>query len=226
MLTLALLSLLPAQEPAVSLALDRDSITVGDSTIVAWSLPGATGAVLLPFGAVPAAGRRTVRPRSTTTYILTATTPTGPVTRAVTVGVRSGAKGGGVPDRAEFSGPYRFRFAATERQALLLRLMAALQDSLHHSVRPTLEPDSGIVLETNRVLRPELVGADERRIGNRRGALRVTIPAHPAGAAFDYTVETCVEYQRRAERTWRPERDTELQHRVAEQLRHLVGPGP
>jgi hypothetical protein len=144
----------------------------------------------------------------------------------VAVAVGRASKGSDVPDRAEFTATYSFRYASTSRDALLQRVQAALQDSLYHSLRPSLQADSSIVLETNRVLRPELVPRTETRIASRRAAVRITIASRPTGGVWAYTVETCLEYQRRAEKTWRAERDTELHHRHAERLHQLIGPGP
>lgn len=221
-----LLSVVVLQAPAASLALSRDTITLGDSVTLRWSSARATRAFLAPVGAVPLEGSRAVRPRENSTYVLAVEGAGGEATRAVTVIVAEGSRGSDIPERGEFTSSYTFQYASRSRDALLQRLQVLLQDSLYHSLRPTLLPDSSIVLETNRVLRPELVPPTESRIANRRGALRITIPPHAAGGMLTYSIETCLEYQRRAERSWRPEQDTELHHRHAERLHHLVGAGP
>src|SRR5262249_13935898 len=64
------------------------SITSGQSSVLSWSVTGATGLSLDPGGVnVTGQTSRSVAPTATTAYTLTATNSTGGVTRSVTVTV-------------------------------------------------------------------------------------------------------------------------------------------
>src|SRR5215475_11430390 len=71
------------------------SITSGQSSVLSWSVTGATGLRLDP-GNVDVTGQtsKSVAPSATTTYILTATNSAGAVTRSVTVTVIPQPKSG------------------------------------------------------------------------------------------------------------------------------------
>ncbi len=67
-----------------------DTIQSGQSATIYWEAPGATSVTISPgIGTVASSGSRTVRPRATTTYTLTATNSCGSASAATTVTVGS-----------------------------------------------------------------------------------------------------------------------------------------
>ncbi len=67
-----------------------DTIQSGQSATIYWEAPGATSVTISPgIGTVASSGSRTVRPRATTTYTLTATNACGSASASTTVTVAS-----------------------------------------------------------------------------------------------------------------------------------------
>jgi hypothetical protein len=80
----------PGESPVInSFTADAETITVGDSVILSWSISGATQAEITPnVGAVTATqGSETVTPTETTAYVLRASNRHGSATRTVTITV-------------------------------------------------------------------------------------------------------------------------------------------
>ena len=71
---------------------DPTLIGEGESSVLNWTTEGATQVSITALGDVDAAGSRSVSPRSTTTYTLTASNPTGTVTAVATVTVIGAAR--------------------------------------------------------------------------------------------------------------------------------------
>lgn len=71
---------------------DPTLIGEGESSTLNWTTEGATQVSITALGDVDAAGSRQVSPRSTTTYTLTASNPTGTVTAVATVNVIGAAR--------------------------------------------------------------------------------------------------------------------------------------
>lgn len=72
-----------------SFTADEDTLAVGGSTTLRWSLSGATGATITPDleSIAPTSGARLVTPATTTPYTLTATNSGGTVTASISIGV-------------------------------------------------------------------------------------------------------------------------------------------
>jgi hypothetical protein len=73
------------QPPSVSFSLSSSSICRGSSATLSWNVTGQVDSVSINqgIGTVAASGSRTVRPTSSTTYVITATGPGGTTTRSV-----------------------------------------------------------------------------------------------------------------------------------------------
>jgi hypothetical protein len=73
--------------PAITAALSADHTTIaaGGSAVLSWSVSTGTVSIDQGIGSVARSGTRTVSPRSTTTYTLSASTSAGAVSRTVTI---------------------------------------------------------------------------------------------------------------------------------------------
>jgi hypothetical protein len=76
-----------SQLPAVTFTANPASILVGGSSLLSWSVTGATSVSILGLGAQPATGSLSVSPAATTTYVLTATNANGSTVQQQTVTV-------------------------------------------------------------------------------------------------------------------------------------------
>ncbi|MBL7061476.1 MAG: CAP domain-containing protein [Dehalococcoidia bacterium] len=78
----------PASLPVITFTASPSSIGPGGSSILSWSVTGATSVSISPGGgSLPPSGSATASPAATTTYTLTATNAAGTATRQVTVTV-------------------------------------------------------------------------------------------------------------------------------------------
>jgi hypothetical protein len=76
-----------SQLPAVAFTATPASIQAGTSSLLSWSVTGATSVSISGFGAQPATGSLSVSPAATTTYVLTATNANGNTVQQQTVTV-------------------------------------------------------------------------------------------------------------------------------------------
>ena len=95
-------------EPIInSFSADPTTITVGDSSVLSWSITGANNVTIdNGVGSVTSTGNTMVNPVVTTTYTLTATNSTGSVTAMITVTVNP--LPGFITVEGEYSGFYNF----------------------------------------------------------------------------------------------------------------------
>lgn len=77
-----------AEPPSLSVAVDLETIQLGESTTLSWSSTGADSCDIEPrVGSVAADGSIALSPTQTTTYTITATGPGGTATASITVTV-------------------------------------------------------------------------------------------------------------------------------------------
>jgi peptidoglycan-associated lipoprotein len=78
-----------APEPTATITAEPDTITPGQSVVLAWRTTDATSVNIDGVGAVPTAGTKTVQPTESTTYTLTATGDGGNATATARVTVNA-----------------------------------------------------------------------------------------------------------------------------------------
>jgi len=196
-----------AAMPETEFTASRQSIHLGESVELSWTIVGSEKGFLSYIGAVKNKGSSLVRPEYTTTYELLADTPSGLFARHLTVEVIGGRRGDDFVLNAEaFIHPVN---ATTEIgfADLAVQVNSVLQNEMHLSVKKVeYNPDQvRLVFVTSQATDQSLVKPNEPKIGARRVAYLVTIERGIKVGTLDYTVKTCVEYRLRIEETWRPE---------------------
>jgi hypothetical protein len=199
--------LLAAQD-TLPLTVSRASIPVGDTVTITWALrPGERG-YLSMVGAVRGRGSRTFSLSQPTSFFLLRELPGSIAIDSATVQVRD-AKGNFPPeDDARFQYPISCDVPSSHtRVALLDRIHAALQDSLHLSVNEYSKRSGHYVFITSPV-RSLVESSPERRIRFRRAAFRIVVGVGPPSASrIPCTVSSMIEAQRSGEDAWHLEAD-------------------
>jgi peptidoglycan-associated lipoprotein len=87
-----------APQPTASISAQPDSITPGQSVVLAWRTTDANSATISGIGAVPTSGTKTVQPTESTDYTLTASGDGGNATATARVTVSGGAPAGNLAE--------------------------------------------------------------------------------------------------------------------------------
>ncbi len=193
------------------------AIASGSSARLTWSAPAGYKAVLLGTGEAPHAGSREVSPRASTSYTLVVEGPEGFSARTVEVTVRD-SRGVDIPtDFDLYRYPLSAQRAVRSKAAFLSAVFRVLQDDLNFSVRTSALNPGDVQYVTNSSERSDLVDAAEsRRMRGRRISYLVEVEDRPAGVAC--TVKALIEFQLRAESTWRREDREDLYQRKCREL--------
>lgn len=214
---------LASQKPTAEFLLEPRSISAGDSARLSWEVQGAVEVFVSGIGLVSRVGQQMVHPDQRTEYILVAEGTGGVETVQSTLSV-SGVRGDGdYPDFGDFKYPLSFKIESPSFVALVDRVHGVLQNTMEFSVASTRTAQGDVRLITVRREQAELVAPNEPRIGRRRVAYAVelAVPRNDDDA-YSYSIQTLIEYRRRIERTWRPERSDSLfffsARRLANQL--------
>jgi hypothetical protein len=184
----------------------------GESATLNWRAPPGRKTVLLGTGDVAPSGSIQVSPPSTSSYTLVSDGPDGFSARTITIEV-GGSRGADFPsDEAQFRYPLSDRRAVHSKSEFLEKAFSLLQNELAFSVRTYTEENGVIVFLTNSAEQADLVGADERRrMRARRISFRLEVADRPGQLA--YTIKSLIEFQLRAEETWRKDDREDLYRR-------------
>ena len=200
-----------------------DSIVQGESITVSWNSTGTSDVLLLPFGIVPARGMRTVSPKSSMQFILSShPSNTDPLCILRVKVIRPSR---GLEHQPTFRHPFRLELKARSLTHLLAGVFYALQDSMGFSIHSSSEDNPPrYIYETNTAKAEPAVG--QKGVRERRTFYKVELHrADVDTAPFTAVISAAVEYQRRAERQWRPEPNAELYmeqgRKLASVLRNL-----
>jgi hypothetical protein len=192
-------------------------INSGASVVLHWDAGSASSVILLGHGKVDPSGSLTVAPIETTLYTLVADGSSGLLVRTLMVEVQ-GARGVDFPSNEE-----QFRYPLSDRRKI--RSQSAFLDGIHRLLQHDLgfsvkaySVDGGVfIFLTNSSERPDLVGDDERRkMRARRISYRLEV--QDQGGRLAYTLKTLIEFQLRAEETWRKEGREDLYQRMGADL--------
>ena len=183
---------------------DRSRISSGESATLSWQAKPGQKTVLLGSGEVGPSGSLRISPASTSSYTLVSDGREGFSARTLTVEV-TGVRGTDFPTNEEqYLFPLSDQRSVHSRVDFLQEIFRLLQDGLSLSVRTYTASNGAVVFLTNAAERAELVAADERRrLRARRISYRLEV-ADRAGQ-MAYTLKLLIEFQLRAEETWRKE---------------------
>lgn len=192
-------------------------IAAGQSTTLNWRIPPEQRVVLLGKGSVAASGELGISPSETTSYTIVAEGPAGFLSKTITVEV-AGSRGVDFPSEEEqFRYPLSDEHAVKSKTAFLDSVHRLLQGDLGFSVKNYSLNDGTIVFLTNSSVRADLVDPPEsRRLRARRIAYRLEVKDRTDRVAS--TVQMLIEYQLRAEETWRKEGREDLYRRKGSEL--------
>ena len=218
---LLILPLLPLSLAAqVHLAVTPDTVQSGTAATLSWQADEAARVFISGVGLVEAADSLSVRPKETTTYTLVAEGASGVVSTQVRLTVTGGRDATIPTDFERFEYPIRVQHAQTSFAEFLDHVYRVLQDSLRFSLHAFQTPDKRFTFVTNLSRRSHLVGDDEPRIAKRQLSYLVEVEEPSAASEpIRYTIKTLIEFQRRTERTWRPEHDETMHRNEADRLR-------
>lgn len=226
---LLLLLASPARPPGETarLSLVPETIEAGAEAVLSWRVDNATQVFILGLGRFGAEDSIVVSPTTTTTYTLVAEGSFGVVTKQAILTVEGGSRGGlDLPmDFERFEYPLRIKWEGPSFVDFLDHVHGVLQDSMRFSVHAFQTPDERVTFVTNLSNRSHLVREGESRIARRRLSYLIEAEApDSASGPIRYTLKTLIEYQRRIERTWRPEHDETMHRAEAERLRAYLQP--
>jgi hypothetical protein len=201
---------------------DRFRISAGESATLSWQATPTQKTVLLGTGEVVPSGSMQISPTSTSSYTLVSDGPEGFSARTVTVEV-TGARGAYFPsDEEQYRYPLSDQRTVHSRGDFLQEIFRLLQNDLAFSVRTYTAGNGVVIFLTNAAERGDLVTADERRrIRARRISFRLEVADRADQLA--YTIKSLIEFQLRAEETWRKEsQETWYQQKGRELLNRLA----
>ena len=208
----------------VAITANPKQVEAGQKTTITWRVEKAKFVYMSGLGLVPAQGSRELTFLRSTDVNIVATVD-GKVLSGTTKVVVSGAKGSS--DFPSDLDQFRFPLSGSRKdiaiEDFLAQVHRILQDQLGFSVSETKDEDQPYCFITNLSERRGLVQPSENGIRARKIAFIVRVrPDGDSGEAVWYEVATLLEYQRRAESTWRPDGD-ENRHQVqASSLKRML----
>jgi hypothetical protein len=117
----------------------------------------------------------------------------------------------------QFGYPLSGQHGVHSKSEFLQETFNLLQNDLSFSVRTFTVEDGSVVFLTNSSERGDLIDADERRrVRARRISYRLEVADRPGQLA--YTIKSLIEFQLRAEETWRKESREDLYQRKSKEL--------
>ena len=193
-----------ASATELKFAADRSRISSGESATLNWQATPDQKTVLLGTGEVGPSGSLRISPAFTSSYTLVSDGPEGFSASTVTVEV-TGMRGTDFPtDEEQYRYPLSDQRSVQSRVDFLQEIFRLLQSDLAFSVRTYTASNGDVVFLTNAAERADLVAVDERR---RMRARRISYRLEVADRAgqLAYTIKLLIEFQLRAEETWRKE---------------------
>jgi hypothetical protein len=194
----------------------QQRISAGDAATLEWKIPPPAKVALIGVGPVETSGTLNVSPVQTMSYTLVAESPSGLIAKSLTIEV-GGSRGTDFPaDDSQFRFPLSVERVVQSKAAFLDSVHRVLQNDLLFSVKTYSQKPSEVVFLTNSGERSDLVSPDERRLRSRRISYRVLIEDRPS--RLYCTIDSLIEYQLRAEETWRKENREDLYRRKGSDL--------
>ena len=193
------------------------AVAPGATAHLSWSAPAGNKAVVLGVGEVPHSGSLDVSPKASTAYTLVVEGPQGFSAKTVKVDVQD-VRGVDMPsDYDLYRYPLSTERAVPAKTAFLSAVFRVLQDDLNFSVRTSALNPGDVQYVTNSSERSDLVDPpDSRRMRARRISYLVEVQDRPSGVAC--IVKALIEFQLRAESTWRVEGREDLYQRKCREL--------
>ena len=211
-------------QPQIHFQARPQRVEIGASVELSWEVAEADAVYLTGYGLVASSGRLKAEPqKSHTTFALIAQSEQGLATEIVSIEV-TGQRGDAFPAQDLFRQERLYEIAAPSLPLLLDGFHAVLQGQMKLVVDERYDRRTGqTVFATTAAQQPNLVQADENRIRARKLAYWVEVEPHKERAGrYICRIKAFIQYQRRKEQKWRPERQDALYHESAETLHQKV----
>lgn len=217
-------SMLWGQQPEITFEIKPTTLSIGDSAAMKWDIRHADQAYLLNMGKIPLSGSQKISPQNNTAITIIAEGVHGIASKTISIEV-IGARGEeGFPSKDKFKAKRAYTLSALSFIDILKHIHNVLQDYLEFQVNETYDRHSGKTTFLTRLsTKPELVQSKESKKRARRIAYLVEVnEARSSSQEFPYTIDACIEYQRRSELRWRPEKDEKIYTNEIKKLHDLI----
>jgi hypothetical protein len=224
LLFLSYASMLWSQQPEITFAIKPNSIAPGDSTELIWQVKGADQVYISNIGKVSLSGRIKISPDNSTNYTLIAESAAGIISKTESLEVKGTRGEGDFPDASEFKYKNAYKLSAPSFVPLLDQVHHLLQNILGFQVSESYDRHVGQEkFVTKLSIKPELKQRGEGAIRARRIAFLVEVNEFSASAKeYPCTIHALIQYQRRAERHWRPEGNENFHSKEIQKLHELI----
>jgi len=196
-------------------------LSPGRAAKVKWNCRGES-AFLSALGSVNLTGSLTIRPETSTEYILVCEGKNDIAYRSVRIKV-IGERGESLfPDPENFPDGLHGSEKSLRYTPFLNLVFKTLQDKLKFRVRAAHLPfDQFYLFYTDKQIRPNLISSSDQGIRSRRLAVAVRVEEPRTGSNdINFELKVVIDYQRRNEYSWYPEKDQQIVQTALSQLRN------